>query len=340
MPSKFTSSSSQRWWFRGALVVIAVGLVGGLGLLYARAAWTSPYGVELPKVVAKVGDHPIGRDEVYRRMRQYEGMKAGGFEKKDGGAMERLAARVIDTLIQQRLLLGEAERKEIAVSEAEIDAQYAQTQNSLGGREAFEDHMRKGRTDARTLRDDIRQFLAIQKLDETLQGSVNVEDEEIRTFFESNKARLLQDHARVSHILVETPEKAEEVLRLLSVDHREFADVARRYSIDGGSKAAGGSLGWIVKGQTEPELERAVFALPPGEIGSPVRTRFGYHVIWVQDVQSGGQQTLADHRDHIVQILRQQKWQAAKAAWLAHVAVETPVWRAPGVPVSSGDAGS
>ena len=332
-------SSSRRWRVRGVLVVIAVGLVGGLGLFYARASWTLPYGVDLPKVVATVGERPITREAVYRRMRQHEGMKPGGFETHDPAAMGRLAGRVIDTLIQQQVMLDEAARMELAVTDAEVDAQYARTQASLGGAEAFEWKLREGRTDPRTLRGDIREFLTIQKLDATLQETLVVTEDEITKFFEANKAQLLQDHARVRHILVDSLEKAEDVLKRLSKDQQVFAELAKGYSLDAGSRSVGGELGWIARGQTEPEFDRAVFAMQAGDMSSPVRTRFGYHIIQVEEVQPAGRQTLADHREHILSILRQQKWQAVKGAWLETVAANASVWRAPGVPVSPPEAG-
>lgn len=333
MPNESVSSPPfRRGLLSGVLVVVLIGLLAGLALLYSRAASEPQYGVELPAVVATVGEQPIAREAVYRRMRQYEGMKPGGFEKSDRAAMERLAGRVIDTLIQQRVMLEQAREMEVAVTDAEVDAHFAQTQASLGGAEAFERKMREGNTDSATLREDIREYLTIQKLDETLQTTLVVTEEEITAFFESNKAQLLQDHARVRHILVDSLEKAEEVLQRLSKDRQAFAELAGVYSTDAGSRGAGGDLGWIAKGQTEPEFDRAVFAMQAGDTSSPVRTRYGYHIIRVEDVQPAGGQTLADHRDHVVSILRQQKWQAVKGAWLETVAANTIIQRAPGIP--------
>ncbi len=324
----------RRVWLWVAVSVGAIGLLTGLGLLYASATSKPPYDVNLPKVVATVGERSITREAVYRRMRQHEGMKPGGFEKHDPVALGRLAGRVIDTLIQQQAMLNEAARMELAVTDAEVDAQYAQTQASLGGAEAFERKMREGRTDPRTLRGDIREFLTIQKLDATLQETLVVTEDEITEFFGANKAQLLQDHARVRHILVDSLEKAEDVLKRLSKDQQVFAELAKGYSLDAGSRSAGGELGWIARGQTEPEFDRAVFAMEAGDTSSPVRTRYGYHIIQVEEVQPAGHQTLADHREHILSILQQQKWQAVKGAWLETVAANASVWRAPGIPAS------
>jgi foldase protein PrsA len=261
-------------------------------------------------------------------------MKPGGFEENDRAAMERLAGRIIETLIQQRVMLQQAREMDVAVTDAEVDAHYAQTQASLGGPDGFERKMRESKTDSETLREDIREFLTIQKLDQTLQTTLVVTEEEITAFFESNRAQLLQDHARVRHILVDSLEKAEDVLQRLSKDREAFAELAGVYSVDAGSRGSGGDLGWIARGQTEPEFDRAVFAMQAGDTSSPVRTRYGYHIIRVEDVQPAGGQTLADHRDHVVSILQQQKWQVAKGPWLETVAANTTIQRAPGIPTA------
>lgn len=95
-----------------------------------------------------------------------------------------------------------------------------------------------------------------------------------------------QTHAR--HILIRTNElvpEAEARRRLVSIKERlenkaDFAQLARQYSEDG-SNAKGGDLGWLSPGETVPEFERTMNALNPGDIGGPVQTPFGWHLIQV-----------------------------------------------------------
>jgi peptidyl-prolyl cis-trans isomerase SurA len=94
------------------------------------------------------------------------------------------------------------------------------------------------------------------------------------------------------HILIKTNEVVSEEdakRRILALKERlvlgndKFEDLARLHSEDVGSATRGGDLGWLSPGDTVPEFEAAMNALKPGQIGEPVRTQFGFHLIQVLD---------------------------------------------------------
>lgn len=87
-----------------------------------------------------------------------------------------------------------------------------------------------------------------------------------------------QVHAR--HILVETEDKAKEVIARLKAGEK-FEDVAKAESKDDSNKDTGGDLGWFSKGQMVPEFDSAVFGLQVNQLSEPVKTSFGYHIIEV-----------------------------------------------------------
>ena len=80
------------------------------------------------------------------------------------------------------------------------------------------------------------------------------------------------------HILVETEEEANEVISRLDAGE-DFAELAQELSLDTGSGANGGDLGWFGYGQMVGPFETAAFALKDGEISIPIQTQFGWHVI-------------------------------------------------------------
>jgi hypothetical protein len=83
---------------------------------------------------------------------------------------------------------------------------------------------------------------------------------------------------RVSHILLATEEEANQVLRDLKAGAR-FEDLAAGRSKDASSAARGGDMGEFQRGDLMPAFENAAFNLKPGQIGGPIRTALGYHII-------------------------------------------------------------
>jgi peptidyl-prolyl cis-trans isomerase C len=111
-------------------------------------------------------------------------------------------------------------------------------------------------------------------------------------------------HAR--HILVETKEEAEEVIKRLK-NGEDFATVADEKSKD--TNAKGGDLGFFTRGQMLKPFEDAAFALEPGQISEPVQTQFGWHVIKVEEKRDQPLPSYAEVKEAIMGQLIQQKAQ-------------------------------
>lgn len=77
--------------------------------------------------------------------------------------------------------------------------------------------------------------------------------------------------------------EAESIYQQLKKDPSRFAALARQKSIDTGSGAQGGELGWFVKGMMVPPFEKAAFSLRIGQISRPVKSQYGYHIIQVEE---------------------------------------------------------
>ncbi len=111
---------------------------------------------------------------------------------------------------------------------------------------------------------------------------ITVSEEDIQNYYVKHKDKFKADEmVQASHILVDSEEKANEVLEDIT-DGLSFEDAAVQYS-SCPSKQAGGDLGRFGKGQMVKEFEDAVFSMQVGEISEPVKTQFGYHIIKLTD---------------------------------------------------------
>ena len=159
-----------------------------------------------------------------------------------------------------------------------------------------------------------------------IENGVQITHDELQAYYNQHRDQYrVSEQAKVSHILIKTPlpgpdgkvdekgvaeaqRRAEDLLKQLRAGAK-FEDLARKYSEDPGSAKEGGSLGWIGKGRTVPEFEKAAFSLPKGQISDLVKSSYGFHIIRVDDRQDAHMKTLDEVKDQIEPILKQQKAQ-------------------------------
>ena len=149
-----------------------------------------------------------------------------------------------------------------------------------------------------------------------------VSDSEAKAFYDKNKEKFMMPetvHAR--HILVKNEKDADEVIKALKGLNgdklkEKFIELAKSKST-GPSGPKGGDLGNFKKGQMVPEFSKAVWALKPGEITTkPVKTQFGYHVIYLEDKTKAQPVPYEAVKEKIVATLKQQEF-AKKIAEIA-----------------------
>lgn len=153
---------------------------------------------------------------------------------------------------------------------------------------------------------------------EALSETVAVDDAEIAAYYEKNSAEFIEpEMAKARHILFKAGDgaSADEIesakaramqAMLRARDGEDFAGLARELS-EGPSAPQGGDLGWFPRGAMVEPFETAAFALKPGEISDPVQTRFGWHVIKVEDRREVGAKTLEEAKDDIRLIIAQER---------------------------------
>ncbi len=134
--------------------------------------------------------------------------------------------------------------------------------------------------------------------EETIKSSVTEAD--ARKFYDAEIAKAApREEVRARHILVETEETAKEIFEKIA-HGAEFADMARQFSKDPGSKEDGGNLGFFGRGRMVPQFEEAAFKLAKGEVSLPVKSQFGWHLIKVEEKRDRGAPPFEQIKDRLI----------------------------------------
>src|SRR5439155_22990416 len=150
-----------------------------------------------------------------------------------------------------------------------------------------------------------------------IKGKDKVSDAQIASYYNKNKQRFAQPERRdLQVVLTKTKAKAEAAKKAVN-SGQSWASVAKKYSIDEASKAQGGKLPGVAKGQQEKAFDDAIFSAKKGAITGPIKTQFGYYVFDVTKVTPASQQTLAQTKETIRNLLKSQNQQKALNGFVA-----------------------
>ena len=157
-------------------------------------------------------------------------------------------------------------------------------------------------------------FAYLELRRDLLAQNAEISEEEMQQYYEESSNRFQQDEQRqASHILItfdDDEAAAEELATSLTVRANAgepFEDLARSYSKDGGTAQQGGDLGTILQTQMPGAVGDAIFSMEKGEILGPVRSVFGFHVVQLRDIVTGGPLPLDQVRGELEQELRERK---------------------------------
>jgi peptidyl-prolyl cis-trans isomerase D len=165
-------------------------------------------------------------------------------------------------------------------------------------------------------------------------GKPQVTDADVEAFYNAHLADYQSpEQVKTRHILIAVPQgapasadaaaksKAEDILKQLQ-GGANFADLAKKYSDDPGSKAQGGELPLMPTSNLDPAYAKAAMALNPGQTSGLVRSQFGYHIIQTIAKQAAGTKPLSAVRDSIVAQLESQKAASAAQAFANQLTTE------------------
>ena len=247
------------------------------------------------KAVAKVDGEAISKDELYDVM------------------VEQYGAATVEQLIADKIVATEAKKEKVTITDEELNEEVDKLKESYGGEDVFNQMLESNNTTVDVLKEDLKNYLTIRKL---LEPQIKITDEELQTYFEENKDSFGEaEQVNASHILVEDEATANEVKQKLA-DGADFAELAKEYSTDEGTKENGGELGFFAKGTMVTEFDDVAFTLPINEISDPVKTEYGYHIIKVVEKKEAKEANFDDSKTEIKETLIEQKLETEYSTWL------------------------
>ncbi len=250
----------------------------------------------IDKVIAKVGGETILLSDVES---QYAFAQAQAPSTEDSGFIK---CQILEALIGQKMIIHQARLDSIIVAEDEVEAQLdfriSNVLRQMNGDEAFfEEYYGMTVDDMRdNLREELEQQLLAEKMQMELINDVNITPREVVEFYNSipqDSLPYLNAEVEIGEIVAKPEVNEIERLKALQkileirkdiIDEKEtFAELAQKYSDDPGSGAQGGELGFASRGTYVPEFEGAAYNLEQDEISEPVETKFGFHIIQMQE---------------------------------------------------------
>jgi foldase protein PrsA len=229
-----------------------------------------------------------------------------------------LKQQVLGFLISASWVMGEAANQGVKVSDKEVEKKFSELKNQQFPKQAdFQKFLTSTNQSVTDLLLRVKLNLLSQKIQAKIAKKGTPTQAQIEKYYNENKQRFGQPEKRdIELILTKTQAQAEAAKKEVE-SGKSFESVAKKVSVDPASKANGGKLPGVVKGQEQKAFSEAIFAAKPNTLSGPVKTPFGYYVFEVTAVHTGSQQSLAQVKESIKQQLQAQGQQSALTKFVA-----------------------
>ena len=218
--------------------------------------------------------------------------------------------KVLDEMIQEKLLEEKAKELDVQASDAEVEeaVERVKRQYNLATDAEFDAALAQSKMTREDLKKQLRQSITMQKVvGREVTGKINMSDDVLRTEYERRKDELYKtpEQAHVAEIVLrfspQEPEAREKAVNRIEEARSRiaagaaFGDVAKQYS-EGNARDRGGDLGLVSRGELLPALDSAVFSDPPQEYPAPILLPGSVHLFRVTDRKPAGYKPFADVR--------------------------------------------
>ena len=268
--------------------------------LFTATAYSQNQDKHLDGLAAIVGDNIILKSDLSQLV-SMAALQQQINPANDYKRFQKLQLEILQSLVDQKIILEMAELDSIEVKEKDVDnALNKQIENFItqaGSKESAETSIGQSlKSFRREFWPEMRDRLISEQYQYSLLSNIKTSKEDVFSFFNTYKDSLPMLPALINlyHLLIvvkpgkESKNIAFETIKNLRtqiLNGESFEKLAQSFSQDPGSKSKGGSLGLVKRGSLVKEFETVAFTLEPGTISNPVETVFGYHLINVQEKQ-------------------------------------------------------
>lgn len=289
-------------------------------------------------VVLKVNDQPVFFWELAIVIPQVQMEMLGqGVQPEREAVVNASMKRVIDL----HLLAAEARRHGLKPVETRVDAAMAQLVQQAGGRDNFDESLRRFGVSYDQLKSNAAEADLVQVyIDEKIDPRVAVTAEDVEQFYNQNPEMFERpDMVRARHILIRISQGADQAekdaaraqataARQRVMSGEDFAKVASEVS-EGREAADGGDLGFFARDQMVPVVADAAFALEIGEVSAVLESQFGFHFVKVEEKQAASKMTFDEAKAPLEEMLREQKAGERVAEVLADLVEQATIVNVP-----------
>lgn len=303
-------------------------LVGVMVMLLGWGSFSLTHAIIIDRIMAKVNDEIITLSQVQEEGYPLLAKLQTEFSGEELRARQQLVEQqVLERIIDRILQVQQARKRGLTVSAQEVDAalQDIIRQNNLT-EEEFKRILAEEDIDYLEYRTHIEEQLLVSRLlNIEVRSKIRVDLKEIEEYYQRHRNQYGGEmQFRVRHILFltngsnGTMEKARENAQIVLEKLRngeDFVTLARLYSQDP-SASSGGDLGFLKQGEMLPAFEEALKRLEVGEISEPIQTKYGFHIIRLEEKRGGEQKPLEAVRAEIENLLINQKMQRRYEEWM------------------------
>ncbi len=297
-----------RWWF-GCGPIIRIGL---LIALFAVGCQNEDANLS-QDVLAQVNEELITLEEFNNELRDIK--LEDGKLPEDRESLDQLKTAFLDQIINRKLILGEARRMDIHVSEEEINKSILALKRDYAG-ESFkamlEDHGMSFEQWKRRLKEKL---LAEKVINTVAQFDGPIDDKSVKQYYEEHiEEYSFPEQVRARQIVVATEEEAKAILRRLRKGE-DFEELAKEKSMMP-ERVYGGDLGFFARGEM-PEPFDEVFPLNVGRVSKVIKSPYGYHIFKIEEKVEAKVREFDEVKDEIAHQIRKKKSEEIYYNWLS-----------------------